>query len=618
MNFSRSVLSLSLVVALSQSAFAKDGEWLTTDSLIKPSKYAENFERYDHVNPNAPKGGTLNSISIGTFDSFNPFIVKGTSAAGLNYTGGLLYDSLMEQSVEEPGTSYPLIAEAFKHPADYSSATYRLNANAKFHDGKPITAEDVAWSFDVLKANYPLYNKYYGNVTEARVDAPNMITFVFDQKNNRELPHIMGDLPVLPKHWWTGKDKDGNQRDITKTTLEEPVGNGPYRIKSFKPGSEIIWERVEDYWAKDLPVRVGRYNFNERRYVYFKDPNASWEAFKKGGLQDLRIENRSKNWATGYTFPAFKEKKVIKRTFTSGSGEAFSGYFINTRKERFNDRRVREALTLAYDFETMNTNLFYGFYTRTDSYFEASELSSPKAAPTGLELEILEKYRGQVPDGVFTEKFELPVFKSRGDTRKNLRRAIALFKDAGWTFKDQKLVNAKGEQFKIEFLGNSPTDERITSPYLANLRRLGIDATLRIIDTSQYINRTRNWDFDLLFAGAAQSQSPGNEQREYWSSAAADLTGSRNYAGIKNPVVDDLVERIIFAKNREELVALTHALDRVLLWNYYAVPGWHLPVIWTAYWDKFGIPDTQPAYIGVDIDSWWIDPEKAARIESTD
>ncbi len=590
--------------------------WRTVSSLIGKSKYAEKFERYDHVNPDAPKGGTVNLIAIGAFDSFNPFIVRGTPAAGLTaFTGGLPYDTLMAQSVEEPGTSYPLLAEAFRYPDDYSSATYRLNPKARFHDGKPVTAEDVVWSFEILKANYPLYNQYFHNVTEAVALSEREVEFRFDQKNNRELPHIMGDMPVLPQHWWEGTDANGKKRDITSPTLEPPLGSGPYRIKSFKPGDEIIWERVEDYWGKDLPVKIGRENFDQRRFTYFLDRNAAWQGFIKGGLEDYRREGTSRRWAKEYDFPAFKAGDVVRNEFPDGSGQPMQGFVINTRLDKFKDRRVREALTWAFDFESMNKTQFFGLYARTGSYFEGGELAS-SGLPEGRELAILEQYRGQVPDEVFDQPFELPVYTgdNRND-RKFLSRAFKLLKEAGYTRRGSQLVDADGKSLAVEILGNDETDARIASPYVEQLKKLGIDASVRIIDSNQYINRIRSFDFELSTSGFAQSLSPGNEQRDFWSSAAADVPGSRNLMGIKDPVVDDLVDKIIFAKDREELVATTHALDRVLLWNFYVIPQWHNPDIWLAWWDKFGMPASQPAYAGIDIDSWWIDAEKAAALD---
>ncbi len=608
-------VAASLLLGLCASAMAEDG-WRTVSSLIGKSKYENGFKRYDHVNPDAPKGGTLNLVAIGTFDSFNPFIVRGTPAAGLAaFGGGLPYDTLMAQSVEEPGTSYPLIAEAFKYPTDYSSATYRIDPDARFHDGRAVTAEDVVWSFNALRSNYPLYNQYFHNVVEAVALSEREVKFSFDQKNNRELPHIMGDMPVLPKHWWEGTNHKGKKRDISSPTLEPPLGSGPYRIKSFKPGAEVVWERVEDYWGKNLPVKIGRENFDQRRYTYFLDQNAAWQGFTKGGLDDYRAENRSQKWANEYNFPAVKAGDVLRNAFPSASGEPMQGFIINTRLDKFKDRRVREALTLAFDFESMNRTLFYGLYARTDSYFEGGELAS-SGVPEGRELEILEEFRGKIPDELFEKPFELPVYTgdNRGD-RKHLSRAFKLLKEAGFVRKGSRLVGTDGKVFSIEFLGDDPTDSRITAPYIAQLRKLGIDASMRIIDATQYINRVRSFEFEMITSGFRQSFSPGNEQREFWGSAAADKPGSRNLIGIKDPVIDELVDRIVFAEDRDELVATTRALDRVLLWNFYVVPQWHNPEIWLAWWNKFGMPETQPAYVGVDIDSWWIDADKAAALE---
>ena len=597
-------------------AHAEDGEWHTSSALIGASKYGDDFKQYDYVNPNAPKGGTLNTTTSGTFDSFNPYIVPGNPAAGFaGFGGGLLYDTLMEQSVDEGSVSHPLVADAYKFPADFSSATYRLDPRAKWHDGQPITVDDVIWSFKTLKANSPLYNKYYANVTEAVATGEREVTFHFDQKGNRELPKIMGDLVVLPKHWWEGTDASGKKRDITRPTQEPPLGSAAYKISSFKPGSEIVWERVPDYWGAQLPVKIGRENFDKRRYIYFLDDNAAWQAFTKGGFQDVRAESSAKRWATEYTFPAFQAGDVTKVEYATTSGQPMQAYVMNSRRPQFQDPRVRKALTMAFDFETMNRNIFFGAYKRTDSYFEGGELAS-SGIPQGKELEILEPFRDKLPPELFTQEFKLPLYDTPQAGRENLRGAVQLFKEAGWVNRGGKMVNEKtGEQFTIEFLGNDPIDERVATPFIDSLRRLGIDATLRIIDESQYINRTRSFDFDMLaLSGFQQSQSPGNEQRDFFSSKAADTPGSRNLAGIKDPVVDALVERVIFATDREDLLAATHALDRVLLWNYYMVPQWHLGKVRIAYWNKFGIPEKQPSYIGVDIDSWWIDKDKEAAL----
>lgn len=604
----KSLLAAALLAAGLQAAHAD--EWLTSSSLTGESKYGSNFQHYDYVNTNAPKGGTLNSVATGTFDSFNPFIARGTPAAGLNYQGGLLYQSLMAKSLDEGSTNHPEIAEAYKHPDDFSSATYRLDPRARWHDGQPITVDDVIWSFNFLKKESPQFNHYFANVTDAVAVSDREVEFRFNQKGNRELPLIMADVVVLPKHFWEGTDANGKKRDITQPSLEIPLGSGPYKIVSFKPGSEVVWQRVPDFWAAGLGINVGRNNFDTRRYTYILDDNAAWQAFTKGGYQDVRFENSSKKWATEYNFPALKAGDVIKQEFKETSGQPMQGFALNLRRPQFQDRRVRQALTLVYNFEFMNRTLFYGLNTRTDSYFEGQDLAS-SGLPTGKELEILEQYRDKLPPEVFTSQFKLPVYDTPQAERQYLRQAIALFGDAGWKIVDGKMTNAQtGAQFRMEFLGNDSTDEILSNSYIDSLRRIGIDASLRIVDPSQYINRVNNFDFDTVTTALAQSSSPGNEQREFFGSKAADRPGARNVMGIKDPVVDALVDRVIFATDRDDLVAATHALDRVLLWNFYVVPQFHRAVAWAAYWNKFGIPDKQQGYFGIDLESWWIDLDK--------
>ncbi|MER9138404.1 extracellular solute-binding protein [Mesorhizobium sp. M0051] len=605
----KSMLAAALLAAGLQTSRAD--EWRTASSLIGESKYGDNFQHYDYVNPNAPKGGTLNSVVLGTFDSFNPYIVQGSPAAGLvGFGGGLLYDTLMEQATDEGSTSHPLIADAYKYPPDYSSATYRLDPRAKWHDGQPITVDDVIWSFQVLKANSAQYSRYFENVTDAVAISDHEVEFHFNQKGNRELPKIIGDLAVLPKHWWEGTDANGKKRDITKPTLEIPLGSAAYKIASFKPGSEVIWQRVPDYWAAKLPVKIGRENFDTRRFTYILDDNAAWLAFTKGGLEDLNREFSSRKWATAYDFPAIKAGDVIKKVFESHSPQPMQAFVLNQRRPLFQDRLVREALTYPFDFESMNRTLFFGSNTRTSSYFQGTDLAS-SGLPQGKELEILEKYRDKLPPELFTQQFKLPVYDSPQAERKYLKQAVDLFAKAGWVIKGGKMVNAKtGAPFKFEILGWNDTDQVIASPYIANLRKIGVDATLRIIDQTQYINRVNHFEFDVVTGLFGQSDSAGNEQRDFWSSKAADTPGSRNLMGIKDPTVDALVDRVIFATDREDLVAATHALDRVLLWNFYVVPQYHRSAIWVAYWNKFGIPDKQPAYSGYDPDSWWIDLDK--------
>jgi microcin C transport system substrate-binding protein len=594
---------------------AQAEEWRTYHSLIETEPRAEPFERYPHVNPDAPKGGTLNSAAFGTFDSLNPFIVRGSAAAGLSEFGGYLWETLMQQSLDEAGTSHALIAESFRFPDDYSSATYRINPDARWHDGTPITAEDVVWSLETLKRISPMHMRYYVNVTEAVALNDHEVEFTFNETGNRELPHIMGDLPVLPRHWWEGENARGQQRNIENPTLEPPLGSGPYRIVDVNPGSHIVWERVEDYWGENLPVNIGRNNYDRLRFIYFQDDNAAFQAFTRGGYDDVRQEVSTRRWMLEYNFPAFERGDVVKQEFTAGGVQHMQAFAFNMRHERFQDRRVRQALTLAYNFEEQNRLQFFDMNKRFSSYFENTELAS-SGLPEGRELEILEAHRDELPPELFTEEFSLPVFDTPQAARQHLREAVRLFDEAGWEIRGGRMVNKEtGQQFRIEFLGSSPTSEIITGGFIENLRRLGIDATLRIVDTSQYIQRVQNFDFDAVTSRFPQSTSPGNEQRDYWSSDAVDAPGSRNVPGIANPVVDALIDRIIFASDREDLVAATRALDRVLLWNFYTVPQYFQPTLRYAYWNKFGIPEEQPSYAGVDTMSWWIIPEREEAIE---
>lgn len=596
-------------------ALADEMQWHHGASLFGDLKYGPDFQHYDHVNADAPKGGMLNQAALGSFDSFNPFIVRGRAAAGLAYSGGLLYDTLMEQSVDQPSAAYGLVAQAFRYPPDFSSATYRINPKARFHDGTPITPEDVIWSLNVLKKSFPLYTDYYHNVARAEKTGEHEVTFTFDVKGNRELPFIMGDLPVLPMHWWEGTDANGKKRNIAEPIAEPPLGSGPYRIAEFDMGKSVTWERVPDYWGAELAVRKGRFNFDRIRYTYFLDDNAIWEAFKKGGIADTRSENRSQRWATEYNFPTVKSGDVVKGVFKTSASQPFQAYFFNLRKPKFQDLRVRKALTLLFDFESMNRNLFYGLYTRTDSYFEGGELQAPAGVPAGREKQILEEYRGRIPDGVIDGDFSLPVYDTPADTRRHQREALKLFTQAGYSFKGGKMYDPQGRLFEIEILGSGPTDERVGIPTTEYFKKLGITTNIRIVDTAQYKNRIDNFDFEMAMLVTGQSLSPGNEQREYWSSAAADRPGARNYAGIKDPVIDELVERIIHAPDRTELVALTHALDRMLMQGYYAIPMWHNPDDWFAWWRKLQFPPSQPLYAGVDLFSLWIDTEIEKAME---
>lgn len=610
-------LFLAMLTGSVAGSFAQNNEpqWQHGSSLTGEPKYSADFQHYDYVNVNAPKGGTLNQVVVGTFDSLNPFVIQGVAAAGLApLGGGMLYDSLMTDSMDQGSTSYPLITQAYQFPDDYSWVKFQLNPAARWHDGTPISVDDVIWSFNTLKKQLPLYNKYYGDVTLAEKTGENEVKFSFSEKGNRELPQIMGQMAVLPKHWWLGNDAKGKPRDVSRPTLEKPLGSGPYQIDKVVPGRSISWARVNDYWGKDLPVNVGRNNYDHVDYEYYLNEDSTWEAFKKGGLYDYRQENRAQRWMEQYNFPAVVRGDVIKRSFPYHAVGRMQGYFLNTRRDKFSDIRVREALTSVFDFESMNRILFYDQYKRIESYFSGNELIL-SGAPSPAEIAILDTVKDQIPADALTKPFQLPVFDTPQATRDNLRHALKLFAEAGWTLKDGKLVNASGTAFTIEFLGNDPTDERVFSPFVQNLRKIGIQASIRIVDSAQYQARLNDFDYDVITGVIAQSSSPGNEQREMWGSASAAMPGSRNYSGIRNPAIDKLIDRVVYAKDRDELVTATHALDRVLLWNYYVVPQWYSDTINVAYWNKFGMPDKQPDYSGIDPFSWWVDPAKEAALK---
>ncbi len=587
-------------------------EWRHALSLFDEVRYPPDFKHFDYVNPQAPKGGTARMIAFGTFDNFNRVVagVKGSFAQG----AALISESLTTGSLDEVSTEYGQLAEAVRFPGDYSTVTYRLRAAARWHDGKPVTAEDVIYSLDVMKKNSPFFGAYYRHVTKAEQTGEREVTFTFDQPGNRELPQIVGQLIVLPKHWWTGKDQNGNPRDVAATTLEPPLGSGPYRIKEFVAGRSVVLERVKDHWGKDLGVNAGTNNFDQIRFEYFRDTTVALEAFKADQV-DWRSENSAKNWATAYDFPAVRDKRVVLEEFAIRNIGRMQGFVFNTRREKFSDPRVRRAFNFAFDFEEMNKQLFFGQYKRIASYFEGTELAS-SGVPEGAELAILNTVRDKVPAELFTTPYSNPVSGDPQKVRTNLREAIRLLKEAGYEVKNQKLTNSKtGEAYSVEFLVSDPNSERFVLFYKPSLERLGITVNVRTVDDVQYENRLRQWDYDIITAVWGQSLSPGNEQREFWSSASADKQGSRNYAGIRNPAVDALIERVIFTKDRAELVAATKALDRVLLWNFYVVPQWTYPYERSARWDRFGRPQTMPKYGQSAFPTiWWWDAEKAAKV----
>jgi microcin C transport system substrate-binding protein len=601
--------SLSISAAQAQTS-ASEPAWRHGLSLSGDLKYPADFKRFDYVNPDAPKGGVTRMISIGTFDNFNVAVagIKGSLAPA----AGLIYEKLMETSQDEVATEYGLLAEAAQHPDDFAWVVYRLRKEARWHDGKPVTPEDVIYSLEQLKKLSPMYASYYRHVARAEKTGERDVKFTFDAPGNRELPQIVGELIVLPKHYWEGTDSEGRKRDISATTLEPPLGSGPYRIKDFVAGRSVSLERVKDYWGANLPVQVGQNNFDELRYEFFRDNIVALEAFKADQV-DWISENSAKQWATAYVFPAMAEKRTIKEEFPVNDSGRMQAFAFNLRREQFRDARLRRAFNFAFDFEEMNKQLFFGQYTRISSYFHGTELAS-SGLPEGEELAILETVRDKVPAEVFTTPYQSPVGGNPEAVRANLRESVRLLKEAGYEIKDHKLVDPAGKPVTVEILVEDPSNERVALFFKPSLERIGVTASIRVVDSVQYENRERSFDYDMVFGLWGESLSPGNEQREYWGSQAADTPGSRNIIGIKNPAVDALIDRVIFAKSRSELVAATRALDRVLLWNFYVVPQFTYPFARYARWDRFSHADL-PKYARAGLPSlWWFDPDKAARI----
>ena len=589
-------------------------QWRHGLSLFGDLKYPPGFRHFDYVNAEAPKGGAVRLMALGTFDNFNQVVagLKGLFAAA----AGTICDTLMVPSLDEASTHYGLIAEAVSHPPNFASTSFRLRAGARHHDGKPITLEDVIYSFEAYKRYNPFIGAFYRHVVRVEQSGEREVTFTFDSPGNREMPVILGQLRVQPKHWWEGTDASGKKRDIGATTLEPPLGNGAYRIKEFVPGRMVVYARVQDYWANNLNVNVGRDNFDEIRYEYFRDPTVALEAFKADHL-DWRTENSAKNWAMAYDFPAVRDKRVLLEEFPQRDRGIMRAFAFNTRRDKFKDARLRRAFNFAFDFEEMNKQFFFGQYRRINSYFEGTELAS-SGLPQGEEVEILEPLRDKVPPEVFTTPYANPVGGAPEKVRANLREGMRLVREAGYEVRDHKQVNIRtGEVLSVEILSltSDPLgSERFILFYKPALARLGIDVTVRSVDDIQYQNRLGTFDFDIIIASWPQSLSPGNEQRDLWSSQAADTPGSRNYVGIKDPAVDALIERVIFAQSRRELVAATSALDRVLLWSHYVVPQFTYDKVSAARWNRFGRPDPLPEYGGSAFPAvWWWDSEKGAK-----
>lgn len=589
-------------LAMTSMATAEEPEWSHGLAMHGDKKYGPDFKHFDYVNPDAPKGGTIRLSAIGGFDSLNPFIVKGNAAAG----SGSIYDSLMVNSADEAFTEYGSLAEAVRAPEDRSWVEFRLREEARWHDGQPITADDVIWTFETLvEKGQPFYRFYYGSVARAiKVDG-RTVRFEFKEGENRELPLILGQLTVLPKHYW-------QDRDFDATTLEPPLGSGPYRIKEVDANRTLTLERVEDYWGKDLPVHVGQSNFDIIEYEYFRDTQVAIEAFL-GGRFDFRPENSSKAWATSYDTPAVRDGHIQLTEFSHNRSSGMQGFAFNQRREMFQDPVVREALAYAFDFEWSNKNLFYGQYARTRSFFDNSELAA-RGLPGPEELKLLEPLRGQIPDRVFTEEYNPPSADGSGNVRGNLRTASRMLSEAGWKVVDGvRTHETTGQKLEFEILLVSPLFERIVLPFAKNLERLGVKARARVVETAQYRRRLDTYDYDVIVSTWGQSASPGNEQRGFWGSEAAAREGGRNFAGLSNPAVDQLIEHVIAAPDRPSLITAVRALDRVLQWSFLVIPQFHSQYDRIAYWNKFGQPEVTPDR-GTQFGTWWIDPEKQAAV----
>ena len=585
----RSCVSLFLM-AWSTGVFAQPQHAMTL--YDEAPKYASDFTHFDYTNPKAPKGGILRLAGLNGFDSLNPFIPKGNAADQI----GLLYDTLTYHSADEPFTEYGLLAERIEKAADHSFVRFYLNPKARFNDGEPVTAEDVLFTFNTLiEQGHPLYRHYYADVKDVVVEGPLQVRFDFKHSENRELPLILGQLQILPKHWWA-------ERDFTKTSLEAPLGSGPYRLVKVDAGRSLRYERVADWWGQDLPVSRGLYNFDKIHIDYYRDMSVALEAFKAGQF-DFNLEYSAKDWATGYNSPALRSGKIIKKEIKNHNPVGMQGFTFNLRREMFQDVRVREAIALLFDFEWTNKQLFYSSYIRTDSFFANSELAA-HGLPSEAELALLEPLRGSIPDTVFTQAFNNPVSDGSGIIRERRLQAWRLLQDAGYTIENDRMVNAQGEPLAFEFIIAQANLERVLLPFKRNLAELGIELTIRRTDVSQYINRMRSRDFDMTSSIWSQSNSPGNEQRDFWHSSSVDNPGSRNFIGLQDPAIDSLVEGLINAPSRDSLITHARALDRVLLAGHYVIPNYYIDTWRTAYWQHLAQPEVAPLY-DYGLMTWW-------------
>lgn len=596
----RSFLHVSSLLLLGLASLTQAAPKHALTLYGEPAKYPADYQHFDYVNPQAPKGGNFRQTGFGGFDSLNPFINKGVSADDI----GLIYDTLTRHGLDEPFTEYGLLAEKIEKAPDNAWVRFYLRPEARFHDGQPVTAEDVKFTFETLMTQgSPTYRGYYADVDKVEVESPLKVRFIFKHAGNRELPLILGQLPVLPKHWWA-------ERDFSKSNLEIPLGSGPYKVAEVKAGRSIRYQRVADWWGKDLPVNRGFYNFDSMRIDYYRDNTVALEALKAGQF-DYWLETSAKNWATAYDTPAVVNGQLIKEEIENHNPTGMQGFIFNIRRPVFQDPRVREALGLLFDFEWANKQLFNGAYTRTHSYFDNSELAS-SGLPGPDELKILEPLRDQIAPQVFTEEFRVPVTDGSGIIRKQQRRAYQLLQEAGWRIDGDQMLDAEGKPVSFEFLLAQTEFERVLLPFKRNMADLGMELVIRRVDVSQYINRLRSRDFDLIVGGFGQSNSPGNEQREYWHSSSADNPGSRNFIGLKDPAIDQLVDGLINADSRQSLIAHTRALDRVLLWGHYVIPNWHIKTWRVAYWNRLQHPKITPQY-DIGLNTWWVNPLPTAE-----
>lgn len=579
-------------------------------TLYGDLKYPAGFTHFDYANPDAPKGGTFTYAWGNSFDTLHSFIVIGTPPP-FNTIEAVLYDRLMVRSGDEPVSLYGLVAESVTWPQDYGWAEFRLRREARWHDGRPLTADDVVFTFDTLKTKgSPQFRNDLAGVAGVEARGPQSVRFTFaGGRSNRNLLYAVAALPILPKHYWQA-------RDFSKPTLEPPLGSGPYRISKVDPGRAFTLERVKDYWAKDLPVNKGLWNIDILQNDFYRDISVSFEAFM-AGKADVRWETLPAQWATGFDVPAAKDGRLVREMMPFEGATFYAGFYFNLRRDRFRDPRVREAIAQAYDFEWLNRNIFYGEYLRVRSHFEHTELAN-QGIPQGRELELLEPFRAQLDPRVFSEPWQPPSTDgTEAGIRANLRRASQLLRDSGYTMRDGVLVDAAGVPFEFELLLWDPFFERIAAPFAANLRRLGINAKLRMVDTAEWFRRMESFDFDLTQAFTLpQSLAPGPELREFFGSAAAVQPGSRNWWGVQSPVVDALVENVINARDRAEQVAATRALDRVLCWGFNSVPHAYVRGVPVVYWNRFGRPAQDPQWLRLFwlASNWWIDPQKEAAL----